>query len=523
MALTGLREAIGLDIGGTRMRVARVDQAGTIIAKKIIDGCQEPERALAMMIDLIAAFDRPEVAAIGIGIPGRVDARAARVLSGGFLDLSGIDVKGRIEARFSRPVRLENDCSMALIAEARIGAAKGLENVVMLTIGTGIGGGAMLDGRIVYGRQAAGQLGHIVVNENGPTCVCGQQGCVELYSSGTAFGRLKTAAGFPADLRCEEVIDRAGAGDGPCAALLSDWARPLRAALNTLSASFDPDILLLGGGLGDSALKALAHAPDAGRWYRTPVAAAKLGDDAGMIGSALAALEALGQGMSGSSTRPSTADCAATVSAQASTPVAAPPFAAPPFAASIGADTRIDQPASAAKRLILVNGVPASGKSSVARRVAALTGATLMALDTIKNPFLARIENVDRPFNRTLGQASYQAIFDVIAASAPGTSFVVDAWFGFQPLEDLDRYLSASGVTVLAEIWCSAPPEVIGKRYRARLTERLPGHPGESYVPELIALAARATPTGRAPLLTVDTTVPFNEERAMTWLDGVLG
>ncbi len=172
-------EAIGLDIGGTRMRVARVDATGTILDKKIIDGCQEPERALAMMIDLIAEFDRPTVSAIGIGIPGRVDARAARVLSGGFLDLSGIDVKGRIEARFSRPVRLENDCSMALIAEARVGAAKGLANVVMLTIGTGIGGGVMLDGRIVHGRQAAGQLGHIVVHEDGPLCVCGQRGCVD--------------------------------------------------------------------------------------------------------------------------------------------------------------------------------------------------------------------------------------------------------------------------------------------------------------------------------------------------------
>ncbi len=146
-----------------------------------------------------------------------------------------------------------------------------------------------------------------------------------------------------------------------------------------------------------------------------------------------------------------------------------------------------------------------------------------MALDTVKNPFLARIENVDRPFNRTLGKASYQAIFDVIAASAPGTSFVVDAWFGFQPLEDLDRYIAASDVTDLAELWCSAPPEVIGERYRARLVDRLPGHPGESYVPELIELARRATPTGRAPLLTVDTTVPFDEDAAVAWLAGVTG
>lgn len=462
-------EAIGLDIGGTRMRAARISADGVILDKKIIEGCREPGRALDMFCDLIRAFDGPDVRAIGIGVPGRVDARSGAVLSGGFLDLSCVDVKGRIEREFGRPVRIENDCSMALIAEARVGAAKGLANVVMLTIGTGIGGAAMLDGRIVNGKQAAGQLGHVVVQADGPVCVCGQAGCVELYSSGTALGRLTAEAGLPSGLRCEEILENAASGDEPHRALLSRWAKPLRAAINTLSATFDPDVLLLGGGLGGCAVGALEFAPAIGRWYQMAVRAAALGDDAGMIGAGLAALELAG-------------------------------------------------PLGTGKKVVLVNGVPASGKSRVASRIAESLGWQMLSLDMVKNPFLAELDNVDRLFNRRLGKASYRAIWDIVAAAPPGAGFVIDAWFGFQPLEQLDDYLASSGVDRLAELWCSAPPEVIGERYRARLSDRLPGHPGESYVPELIDLARRAAPTGRAPSLTIDTTASLNEASTLAWL-----
>jgi glucokinase len=466
-------EAIGLDIGGTRMRVARITADGRILDKKIVEGCRDPERALDKFCELIRAFDGPNVRAVGLGVPGRVDARSGAVLSGGFLDLSSVDVKGRIEREFGRPVRIENDCSMALIAEARVGAAKGLANVVMLTIGTGIGGAAMLDGRIVNGKQAAGQLGHIVVQADGPVCVCGQAGCVELYSSGTALGRLTAEAGLPAGLRCEEILERAASGEERHRALLGRWAGPLRAAINTLSATFDPDVLLLGGGLGAGALGALDFAPAIGRWYQTPVRAAALGDDAGMIGAGLAALE-------------------------------------------------LAAPFRSGKKIVLVNGVPASGKSRVASRIADRLGWQMLSLDMVKNPFLAELDNVDRLFNRRLGKASYRAIWDIIAAAPPGAGFVIDAWFGFQPLEQLDGYFVFSGVDAVAELWCSAPPEVIGDRYRARLAERLPGHPGESYVPELIDLARRAAPTGRAPSLTIDTTTPLDEAATLGWLGETL-
>ncbi|WP_246697836.1 AAA family ATPase [Rhizobium sp. G21] len=170
------------------------------------------------------------------------------------------------------------------------------------------------------------------------------------------------------------------------------------------------------------------------------------------------------------------------------------------------------------KKVVLVNGVPASGKSRVASQIANRLGWQMLSLDMVKNPFLAELDDVDRLFNRRLGKASYRAIWDIVAAAPPGAGFVIDAWFGFQPLEQLDGYLASSGVDGLAELWCSAPPEVIGERYRARLTERLPGHPGESYVPELIELARSAAPTGRAPSLTINTTAPLNEAATLVWL-----
>lgn len=457
------RVAIGLDVGGTRIRAARVDETGRILDKRIIEGTRDPRQALARFETLIAELDTPDVAAIGIGVPGRVDTRTGDVLSGGFLNLAGIDVRSALAERFSRPVAISNDCSMALIGEARAGAGLGLANIVMLTIGTGIGGAAMLDGRIVTGSQAAGQLGHLVVKHDGLACVCGQRGCVEMYSSGTSFARLVGEFGLKSGYRCEEALADA-VQDATARHLIEAWAAPLRAAISTLSAAFDPDVLLLGGGLGGRALAALDFVADAGHWYRTPVAAAALGDDAGVIGAALAGLDLV------------------------------------PAATHAG------------KRLVMVNGVPASGKSHVAAAVSRETGWPVLALDTIKNPFLAEIGAVDRPFNRLLGRATYAAIWDTIAAAPEGSAFIVDAWFGFQPIDVLTDGITRAGITSVVEVWCTAPPEIIGERYRARVGTRPKGHPGEEYVPELIALAARARPFTIGPVIDVDTTRPVAVE-----------
>lgn len=173
------------------------------------------------------------------------------------------------------------------------------------------------------------------------------------------------------------------------------------------------------------------------------------------------------------------------------------------------------------KRVLLVNGVPASGKSTVAKAVSEAEGWPLLTLDTIKEAFFAHLGTGDRDYNRTLGKASYQAIFALIADFPPDTVAVVDAWFGFQPAEVLQDHLRRAGATQVGEVWCHAPAETIGERYRARLAERSPGHLGAAYIPELIALAGAAGPLGAYPLFEVDTTRPLELAELQRWLGRV--
>ena len=175
------------------------------------------------------------------------------------------------------------------------------------------------------------------------------------------------------------------------------------------------------------------------------------------------------------------------------------------------------------KAAILVNGVPASGKSTVSRAVAHRLGAPLMTLDTVKEPLFHHIGIGDREHNRKLGRASYEIIFAAVADWPPGLTVVVDAWFGFQPPEVLERHLSTAGIGRTAELWCHAPGPVLAERYLARAATRSPGHPGPEYVPELLALDARAAPVGRGPCLRVDTTAPLDGDAVLAWITDALG
>ena len=456
-----MHSAIGIDIGGTHIRAARV-RDGRIEAHAASPSSRDPAEVVARCLQLAAEVRTPAVTALGIGVPGRVHARTRRVLSGGYVDLSGLDFAGQVEIATGLPVTVDNDASMALLAEVRHGAARGAANVVMLTIGTGIGGAVMDDGRILRGAGAAGQLGHLCIDPKGRPCVCGKIGCVETVSSGTAFGLHLAGAGLPATTRVEDLLARS---DSVARSVIHAWAGPLRRVIDTLVATFDPDCVVLGGGAGAAAAAALETLPPRPSWFSAPVRPAGLADDAGVIGAATAALQSHPR-----------------------------------------------------KRVILVNGVPASGKSGVARALADATGWPILGLDTIKQPFLAVLPPGDRLFNRELGRASYAAIFDLIAAAPVGSTLIVDAWFGFQPQQTLVDGLARAGATDLAEIWCHAPPDTIGDRYSARLHLRHPGHPGADYVPELVALAGRAAPTGLAQHFDVDTTAPLDLTGLTDWL-----
>jgi glucokinase len=162
------------------------------------------------------------------------------------------------------------------------------------------------------------------------------------------------------------------------------------------------------------------------------------------------------------------------------------------------------------RRAILVNGIPASGKTGVSRALAAETGWPLLVLDTVKEPFFDHLGTGDRAWNRALGRASSQAIWSAVADWPDPVGVIVDAWFGFEPRDVLEGHIARARIGATVEVWCHAPAEVIVERYRARLGARHPGHPGAEYIPEIGPLAARAAPLSRGPVIAVDTTEPLD-------------
>lgn len=280
--------AIGVDVGGTRIRVARIAADGTVEARASEATDRSRDGFVAQALRLIGDLRDDSTAAVGIGIPGRVDGPAQRILSAGYVDIAGLDLAFLIGAATGLRVRIENDAAAALLAEVAVRRLDGL--IAMVTIGTGIGGAVSRHGAPWYGGGFAGQFGHVVVAADGPPCKCGGKGCVETFSSGTALARLVAEAGWPAGTKVEELHGAAAAGRPGAAAILENWAAPLERALRSLVAAINPDLILIGGGLGHAMARALGDRPRASPWFELPLAPATLGDDAGMIGAGLAAM-----------------------------------------------------------------------------------------------------------------------------------------------------------------------------------------------------------------------------------------
>lgn len=287
------RVAIGVDIGGTNIRAARVSADGGLdgLVKVRTDAHPDP---VALVTDLVRGLrdDGVDVAGIGIGIPGRLDRDGTTVLSAGYVDLAGRRLGETVGAAVGCRTILDNDAHMALVAEMALGAATGARNVAMFTVGTGIGGAVALDGRVVRGKGNAGQLGHLALDPDGARCNCGRAGCSEVLASGTALNRRIREAMLPEGTTAQALLARA-ADDPVAAEVLDGWAAAWRAAIDTVVAVVDPDLVVLGGGLGGVAVEALARFhPSTSAWFETPVVAARLGDDAGVIGAGLRGFEA---------------------------------------------------------------------------------------------------------------------------------------------------------------------------------------------------------------------------------------
>ena len=255
---------------------------------------------------------RPGVVAAGLGLPCTIDRKRGVAITAVNLPITDVPVRDLMTESLGLPVYIDNDANVAAISEHRFGAAVGAQNVVMLTIGTGIGGGLILGGKPYRGSTGAGaELGHMVVDLDGPPCQgnCPNHGCIEAVASGTALGREGRAAAQDApDSALGRVLAEGGEVDGRAvtgAALAGDETarevlglvgRRLGAAFSSYANIFDPDLIVVGGGVmaaGDLLLdpareevRARALPP----MNRTPVKAAKLGPEAGMVGAAAMAM-----------------------------------------------------------------------------------------------------------------------------------------------------------------------------------------------------------------------------------------
>jgi len=156
------------------------------------------------------------------------------------------------------------------------------------------------------------------------------------------------------------------------------------------------------------------------------------------------------------------------------------------------------------KRVVLVNGIPASGKSTLTRALSQHFGWPVLTLDSLKEPFMSCFAPVDRQRNRQLGCAAYQAIWNIVEQAPASQIWLIDAWFGFQPRTLLEQGLKQAGVEEVLELWLKIEPEIAVARYQARLSQRPPGHPGAEYLPELRQLAQQAAPMALGPVLTLD-------------------
>ena len=251
--------------------------------------------------------------AIGVGVPGLVDTAGVLRFAPNLPGVFDLDVRGALAERFPGvPVRVDNDATAAGWGEVCAGAARGATDAVLVTLGTGIGGGIVAAGAVLRGANGfAGEIGHMVVDPDGPECPCGQRGCWERFASGSGLGRLareqaaadrsgriaELAGGDPSLARGEHVTQAAAEGDAGARGVMDTFGRWVALGLVNLANVFDPSTFVLGGGLveaGDILLEPVRREFDdlvMGRGHRPAIAivAAALGEHAGAIGAAFLA------------------------------------------------------------------------------------------------------------------------------------------------------------------------------------------------------------------------------------------
>jgi glucokinase len=303
-------ETIGVDLGGTKIQVGVLAGVETLWESREASHGQTQEELVELLVREVnaARAARPEAVAVGLGIPATIDQQRGEAISAVNLPIVDLPVRDVVSERVGLPVFLDNDGNVAALAEYRYGAAKGMPTMVMLTIGTGIGGGLIIGGEIFRGSTGAGaELGHTVIQADGPPCQgnCPNHGCVEALASGTALGREGRAAAESApdsalgklhaagkEVDGLAVTEAALAGDETAIGVFDLIGGRLGVACSSFANIFQPDAIVVGGGVitaGDLLLdpvRAEVRARALRPMNETPILEATLGNDAGMIGAA---------------------------------------------------------------------------------------------------------------------------------------------------------------------------------------------------------------------------------------------
>lgn len=304
--------AIGIDVGGTKLVAATVAADGRVLERLRRDTPANDEDELVGSLRRLVS-DLGTALPVGVGIAGLVTGDGV-VRYGPNIAVRDLDLAGALATVTAAPVAVLNDASAAALGEQRVGAAQARDDVLLLTLGTGVGGGVVLGGELVTGANGfAGELGHVIVEEGGRPCPCGNHGCIEAYAAGTAIGltareRLvdrsvdSTLRGAE-DLTGKAVTRAALSGDAFAQQVLTDAGTWLGVAVASLTNVLDPEVVLLGGGAAVETSRWIVPAAEAslasrliGSGWRAPppLELAALGDDAGMVGAALVAAERAG-------------------------------------------------------------------------------------------------------------------------------------------------------------------------------------------------------------------------------------
>ena len=288
--------SIGIDLGGTKIEGVVLDDRLAPLHRVRV--ATERERGYEHIVERVAGVVEklrsyaPDVRTVGIGTPGSLSSRTGTLKNSNTTCLNGRPLRDDLAARIGLPVLLENDANCFALAEAQHGAAVGFRMVFGVILGTGVGGGIVVDGRLWSGPQhIAGEWGHHAIDPAGPACYCGQRGCVETLLSGPALEAMYRAAGGGSGTAVE-IAGRAASGDRVAGAVLDAWLDRFGRALANVVSILDPDVVALGGGLSNiDALYTRGREAVARCVFndelRTPIVQNRLGDSAGVIGAAL--------------------------------------------------------------------------------------------------------------------------------------------------------------------------------------------------------------------------------------------